>query len=220
MNELDNKEISEIISVMTNCHLEIRKLINKDIEDKKHAIYLLQGGSLSSLIYAYDFNNQGYIAPLMQQYRMMLETAELIIYFDELKDNSRQIKTFFKGKTVKRKPGNSGNPTIEERIKLSGLTEEQLNREDELCEKLFNISSNYLHPTIESIRGDKGDNLLKNSYTFDYERSNIPKPYMSPALFNNLFLRPVIRGFLIPIKTLPLNKSYYLILFNFLDKYK
>ena len=217
MNELDNKKISEIISVLINCHKEIRKLINKNIEDKKHAIYLLQGGSLNSLISAYDFNNQGYVTPLMQQYRMILETEGLIIYFDELKDNSRQIKAFFKGKTLKRKPENSGNPTIEERIKLSGLTEEQLIRDDKLCEKLFNISSNYLHPTIESIRGG---NLFKNSYIFDYERKCIPKPYILPTLFNNLFLRPVIRGFLIPIGTLLLDKSCYSVLFNFLDKYK
>ena len=217
MNELDYKKISEIINDIINCHKDLRKVIDTSTEDRKHAIYLLQGGSLNSLIFAYDFNKQGYTLPLMQQYRMILETVELIIYFDELKDNSRQIKAFFRGKTIERHSGSSGNPTIEERIKLSGLTEEQLCRNDELCKKLVNIVSNYMHPTIESIRGG---NLHKSSYIFDYEREYVPKPYFPSMLFNNLFLRPVIQGFLIPIRTLPLNESCFSILSDFLDKYK
>jgi len=216
MIEINFKIILEIISNIKNFHKEIRKLIDISKEDRKHAIYLLQGGALSYLIYAYDFNNEGYIVPLAQQYRMILETIELILFFNELDDGSRYIKAFFKGHTIRIKQGNSGNPDIEDRIKISGLTEERLNRSDDLYKNLFNIGSDYMHPNLESIRAK----LINGSYIFDYERKFISKPYKSAIDFNKLFLIPVIHGFLLPINTIPFNELDYSALKYFLEKHK
>ena len=199
------EEILAIIDDIKKIHSELKDSIDFNVEDNKHAIYILQGGSITALNYSYKFNLSGCILPLLQQYRMIIEIVDLILFFDEISKDARQIKAFFKNKTVGRKPGNTGNLSYEERAKNDLLAISEVKHMDGVRKELVNLSSKFMHPTLDAIRS----NLSQKTYLFDYDNLLAKKPYFDIRSFSNLFLIPVLHGLLLPINNFVLLKDNY-----------
>lgn len=198
-------KLSEILAYAIQVHLSLHKQVNFDLEDKKHAIYLLQGGALTALASAMEFNLRGYLIPRAQQKRMVDEIVDLITFFEETSDNARQIKAWFKGRVVEREPGNQGNLTTEERAELYFFSPEQVLAMDKLKKQINEVMSNYMHPTIEAIRA----NAYRRTNIFDYYHRNTQSKSIDPVDFGNLYVVPVIHAILIPVRVLKLAEEQF-----------
>lgn len=198
-------KLSEILAYAIQVHLSLRKQVDFDLEDKKHAIYLLQGGALTALTSAMEFNLRGYMIPRAQQKRMIDEIVDLITFFDEINDDARQIKAWFKGQVVEREPGNKGNLTIEERASRYYFSHDQVQFIDKLKKQINEVMSKFMHPTIDAVRA----NAYRRTNIFDYYHSNTKSKSMSPEDFGNLYIVPVIHAILIPIRILRLTETQF-----------
>lgn len=187
-------------------HSQQSKMIDFSVNDKKHAIYLLQGGAMTSVASAYKFFRTGMYVPCAQQKRMLDEILNLIMFFDENEENDRQLRAWFDGRVIERQPGNAGNLSIEERAKRYYILPEQVKTLDELMERMNAEMSKYMHPTINAIRS----NMSKSKHLFDYHHTyTYRQPSMSPYDFGVLYMVPAINTLLVPIRNLLLPQNYF-----------
>ena len=200
------KRLREILKYAKKVHkTSIRSQVDYKKNDKKHAIYLLQGGVLTAATNAFEFNSKGLLAPRAQQKRMIDEIVALIFFFDELSDHARQVKAWFNGSIVERSQGNKGNLTSDERASRYSLTAEQIQRMDSLRKQSNQIMSLYMHPTIEVIRS----NVFKDSNVFDYDHERTYTHVIEPATFGNLYVTPALHSLLTPIRVLHLGQEEF-----------
>lgn len=198
-----NHRISEILKEMKIVHTDLRKQVDFTLQNKKHAIYLLQGGILTAISTALELNTKGYLVPRAQQKRMIDEIIDLIMFFDEGQENSRQLRAWFGGKIIERTPGNQGNLTAEDRAIRGKLSTDQIQKLDNLRQSANQIMSQYMHPSIEAIRA----NVFKRTHVFDYEHRHTSSHRISANDFANLYVVPGLHALLIPVRTLPLSNS-------------
>lgn len=180
----------------------IRK-IDFNIENKAHAIYLIQGGALTATANAYTFNLGGYYLPTQQQKRFIDEAINLIWFFDENPDTTRQISAWFRNEVVERTPGNKGNLSLKQRAKINFTDEYHIQEIDKSTKKLIDYSSTIMHPTLKAVRLG----LSKSTHIFDYDNLIHKRPLFNVSDFGNMFIIPALYSLLIPFRTFPLLKS-------------
>ena len=199
------EKLNEIITYAKSVHISLREQVDFTVQNKKHAIYLLQGGALTTVSTAMLFNIKGYLVPRAQQKRMIDEIRNLITFFDEIDENARQIKAWFKGHVIEREPGNTGNLTIAERSERYFFTPEIVEKIDTLNLQINNMMSKYMHPTIHAMRA----NVFRRSHLFDYDHLYTASHSMSAVDFGNLYVVPAIHALLIPVKALMLTRDQF-----------
>ena len=177
-----------------------RQRVDFSINNRKHAIYLLQGGILTACSRALDFNQKGYHMSTILHKRMIDETINLIWFFDDTNDTSRHLRAWFRGDVVERKSGKGGELSIEQRAKMGHSSPELIATLDDLFKKMNNETSKYMHPTINIMKS----NLLKRTLFFDYDYKTISKPCLSPESFGSFYVIPTLNALRTPMKTLPL----------------
>jgi len=192
--------LTEILGVAKTIHSSLRRDVDFTNSNKRHAIYLLQGGVLTAVASSLRFNLEGYIVPVAQQKRIIDEAIDLIWFFDEIEGNSRHLRAWFNGHIIERVPGNRGNLTLEERAERNFLTTEQIRRMDTLREELSKLVSKYMHPSINAVRA----NCRRISHTFDYDHEQTASASLSAGSFGNLYVIPGLHALLIPVRNLPL----------------
>lgn len=202
---MDYKRLEEMLDIAKKVHMSLIPRINFNLEDKKHAIYLLQGGILTAVSNAITFIQGGYHAPASQQKRLIDEAINLIWFFDENDSQTRQIKAWFNGHVVEREEGNKGNLTASQRAKLNFLPEEEIKTMDEMYAGLSNITSKSMHPTLSTMRA----NCSKSTHLFDYDNLLPKKPNYSPRDFGNFFVIPALYSLLIPIRSLLVSEFWF-----------
>ena len=129
---------------------------------------------------------------------MISETTELIMFFDEIDENSRQIRAWFGGHIIEREAGNTGNLSTEDRAKLNGVPLDVVEHADELRKKLNNDLSKYMHPSITAMRA----NMRKKSKTIDYEHKGSRSRSVNADFFGYVFIAPCVQSVLIPSRTI------------------
>lgn len=194
--------ISKILDDTKDVHSNLRGQVDFAQNSKRHAIYLLQGGILTAIFTALDFNDKGYLVPRAQQKRMIDEIIDLITFFDEGNENSRQLRAWFAGRIIEREPGNQGNLTAEDRATRTNLTMEQIRLIDNLRGQANHIMSQYLHPSMEAIRA----NVFRRTHIFDYKHERTSSHAMSANDFGNLYVVPGLHALLLPSIILPLSE--------------
>lgn len=196
--DITYKNIERVLSYCKLTHIALKNQVNFGIEDKKHALYLLQGGAISVTSSALAFNYRGLMLPRAQQKRMLDEVMDLILFFIELTDNSRQLKAWFRGHVVEREPGNRGNMSAEDRAKIFFFTTDQIKMLDKLIKQMNNELSKFMHPTIQAVRA----NSSKSRHIFDYDHIRTSNQCWEPQVFGELFIVPCINCLLIPSREL------------------
>jgi len=124
---------------------------------------------------------------------MVNEALDLILFFDEIPNKSRQLVAWFKGHVVERTRGNSGNLTNEQRALEAGLTVQEIKQIDKLMLEMNHFLSKYCHPTINAMR----PNVTKSKNLFDYEHAITSRLQISPEDFSDFFVVPAINAMLI-----------------------
>lgn len=196
--------ISEILDDAKDVHSNLRGQINFAQNNKRHAVYLLQGGILTAIFTALDFNDKSYLVPRAQQKRMIDEIIDLITFFDEGRENSRQLRAWFAGRIIQREPDNQGNLTAEDRAARANLSAEQIHALDNLRREANHIMSQYMHPSIEAVRA----NVFRRTHVIDYKHEHISSQHrMSANQFGNLYVVPGLHALLLPASTLPLSEA-------------
>lgn len=209
----DNKKISwddihKIIEFAQKVHSNLRNKIDPDVEDRKHAIWLLQGLIITSATLAFEFNLRGIALSASQQQRLIGEAIELILFFEQLDDNSRQLRAWFNDYIVSR---NEGSVSVDKRTKISGLSAEQIKASDNLHKKISEFWSKYMHPSLRVTR----TNLYKKIYIFDYNHTDTP-PSLSEDEFIRFFVLKTIQCLILPARLLTPSLTDY----QTLDKYR
>ncbi|MDO8269981.1 MAG: hypothetical protein Q7T54_04915 [Candidatus Levybacteria bacterium] len=200
--------LKAILDVAKRIHISSISRIDFDKEDKKHAIYLLQGGVLTAVSNAFQFNLNGFYVPTTQQKRLIDEAIDLIWFFDENLKKQRQLRAWFAGRIVERVPGNEGNLTLKQRAEINLLDIDRIQKMDDLQKTINHIVSEVMHPTIKAMRA----NSSKRTHLFDYDNLTPKKPQYSPENFGNMFVVPSLFSLLIPIRHLQVNNAQFDIL--------
>lgn len=196
--------ISEILEDMKAVHTNLRLQIDFNLQNKRHAIYLLQGGILTAISTALELNARGYQVPRAQQKRMIDEIIDLIMFFDEVEEDSRQLRAWFGGRIIERTLGNQGNLTVEDRAIRANLSPAQIRTLDNMRQRANQIMSQYMHPSIEAIRA----NCFRRTHIFDYNHDHTGSQHrISANEFGFLYLVPGLHALLLPARTLPLSEE-------------
>lgn len=196
--------ISVILEDIKEVHTNLRLQIDFNLQNKRHAIYLLQGGILTAISTALELNARGYLVPRAQQKRMIDEIIDLIMFFDEGEENSRQLRAWFGGRIVERVPENQGNLTVEDRAVRANLSPDQIRTLENMRQRANQIMSQYMHPSIEAIRA----NCFRRTHIFDYNHEHTGLQHrISANDFAFLYLVPGLHTLLLPARTLPLSEE-------------
>lgn len=168
----------------------------------KHALYLLQGGALTCATTAFKLNLEGYHVPTTQQKRMIDEIVDLVNFFEELGDNSRQLKAWFGGRAVSR---TNDALSIVDRAKRNLVSVEVVKEIDSKTKELNHIISEWaMHPSIKAVRA----NSTKRDHLFYYDHSFM-KPAYNVADFGAMFINPCLYTILLPARMYLLTKEEF-----------
>lgn len=187
-----------------------------ETENKRHAIYILQGGMLTLSSFALRFCLEGLTLPRSQQWRMLVEALDLILYLNELPDDSRKIKAWFRGEVVTRTVSKTDNPPISVRL-YGALTEEQVTSADKTKNNLVDILSKYaMHPTLKNMQA----NMMMDTNEFDYDCLLTPKPEseINPGIFARAYVIQTLQSLLLPITVFPKTHEEFRLIKGHLDE--
>jgi hypothetical protein len=192
--------------------IELHKLnmnrVNFDVQDRKQAIYFLQGGAITCAINARKLTNE--VGILGREWRFISEIAYVIEYFDELNDRSREITAWFtKDAIIDRKPSKK---TVDSSLRQqkTGLPEDHFRQFDDSHKSLLRELSKFAHPSFPSVRA----NSTTITHQFDYYQTYDDDPGQREAL-RGIFISEAINCFLGPSKSLPLNSDQFSELLNY-----
>jgi hypothetical protein len=200
-------EIKSLIAYSQEVHSNLRRKIDPNSNDRKHAIWLLQGYIISSVTLAFELNQRGAALSTGQQPRVLEEAVDLISLFEELPEHSRQLKAWFNEHVVSRQ---ANSVSIERRKELYGLAEETIRQSDHIQNTINQFWARFMHPTIRLSR----TNLDKTSYSFDYTHSGTP-PSLSSDEFSRFFAFKLIYALMLPARLLTPSQEEYQILEQF-----
>jgi hypothetical protein len=199
---MEFQRLNDILNRAKIVHTAERLRIDFSSENLRYAIYLLQGGALTCVTTAYKFNLSGYQVPTTQQKRMIDEIVDLIVFFEELGEGSRQLKAWFAGKAVERSPDAI---SVKDRA-LKNLVSEDVIKEIQSKTNELNhiISVRGMHPSITAVRA----NSTKTTHIFRYDHEGVP-PYYKPGDFGTMFVNPALYTLLLPLRLGLINQEVF-----------
>lgn len=180
----------DVVEELISIHKEIRDEVDFTKYDKTHAIYLILGGMISSLIQSFHALEKGNLEKHAQSLRVISESMDLALFFNESEDHSRQIKQWFKGRIIKREPGNSGNLSVTDRAKIFNTDVKVINRMEESVKVAVEVLSKYMHPSFEMM-----------THTFDNNSKEFHYYAQREEKFTEARLRTMIKHSLLPVTT-------------------
>jgi hypothetical protein len=198
-----------IISRLIELHKLNQNMVNFENEDRKHAIYLLQGATITSAINIRNINNQ--VGMIGREWRYASEATYTIEYLDELEDDSRLLNGWFRRNgTINRKPkgGRIDSSKRQEKSKLDPTYFEQI---DNLHKVIFNQLSQFAHASYKSTQG----NVTVSTRSFDYYHRHPEKDQVGLDQVKGALVAEAVSAMLLPIRSLPLMNEHYLELIDY-----
>jgi|SRR3972149_2696780 len=149
-------ELERILTEATKIHQGFRDRINFSVQNRAHAIYLLQGSVLTNALAALNSARQGYLNQVLATTRLLFESIELMDFFASIADDDRHLQAWYRDEVVT-PPKPSESRTYADHIKaLRGVfpsaDERQLRRIQELQRKRWEFLSKSAHPTLRAVR--------------------------------------------------------------------
>lgn len=139
----------EVIRELITIHELMREEVDFSSPNSKHAVFLILGGMITHLVRATHAIEQGDIESFGQSLRILPESRDLVTFFCEPNDKSRQVNAWFEGKIVKRNDGKKGNLSIEERTKFLETDEQLVKNMDKDVKDAIDLYSIYVHPSYD-----------------------------------------------------------------------
>ena len=153
---------------LTKLHKSFKAKINFEEKDRKHALFLLTGASISSAYISFDLYNKSLLIGVYQIARYILEVHSLVEYFIIIdKDTNEEITNWFDGQFVatryKRQTADKIEKVIEKKaaIPFKILPKDGLLQREKTIQENFKILSHYSHPTIYSTKPPKTCNFAQ-----------------------------------------------------------
>lgn len=183
----------EALELVSKIHDSFRKDIDINIQDKRLAIYYLQGGCITHAYLAiHHWLAKDLGAPLVHK-RIIDESKNAALFLSAVDNNHRYIKSFFEKKIISmpKKILETGKYEIEADYILRKLnwTKDHFEKYMENSKKLESGFSNAVHAQIETV----AFNSDRFTGEFDYDFSKD---------FNDLFIRNFDFGHYIIIPTM------------------
>lgn len=207
---MTSDEIVEILETGKRIHKGFISSLDFNKNSVAKAVYILQGGAITTVYNALKFNLSGHIVAREQQGRMISEIEDIIDFFATQDDNSRHIKSWYAGITL--------NITDIKRGMHKYMDEATASTYINLMKDLLHEKSKYLHPSLDAVRF----NMRKSSHEFDYECVSVygnPNYVMTPNKFATMFIAPgILYSLLIPAKILTPTEEDFTILSNYADE--
>ena len=161
----------EMLDELIRIHREIEKEIDFSIQDKRLAIYLILGGMITNEARSLYWLGIGNMENHAQLQRLLAESMDLVIFFCETEETSRQVKQWFNGRIISRQPGNAGNLTLTQRARFFDTEEQTIKNMDETVKIANEVLSPYMHPSYELVTATFDDK--KNSFRYYSQRQKV-----------------------------------------------
>lgn len=183
---------------LTNLHIELSERIDFNKDDRRRAIWYLQGCSISTTRTVLTMYKEGYAVAMSHEWRFINEVRELVQLFDIMQDNDRRINAWYKGHVINWKNGE--HPT-EPFMEILG--DEHFLKTEKARKDLINQLSKFAHPTT-IVRYNV--HRTHDGELFDYEWSTI-KEFEELKIIVRAALMCSIHCFLLPLRTINLDQS-------------
>ncbi len=141
----------EIAKELVEINKSFREKIDFTKLDKNHALFLTLGGLTTFVIRGLSNIEKGHAEELGQLHRLISESMDLALFLCESPDESRQIRAWFKGEIIERRPDNSGNMNTKERATLFNTDEKVIKNIDKDVEVSVRLLSKYFHPSYDMV---------------------------------------------------------------------
>lgn len=201
MNRQDRLQ-QRVIERLIELHQVNHSKIELKNQDRKQAIYFLQGSAITSAINARKLKNE--VGMLGREWRYISELTYAVEYFDELGDDSREIAAWFNKNGFVERKAKKGKIDSAKRQQKSQLHQSHFELYDKLHGKINHELSQFAHATYKSTRG----NTRKHSKIFDYYHSYDDDP-TSLIQLKGVFVSEAISCFLLPVWSLPIDEDPY-----------
>lgn len=169
MQYLTIKDYTSELEAYRDCLGELEKLHSRfkeavDLKQKnrKHALYLLAGASISAAYAAFDQYSKGFIVGVHQLARFVLEIHSLAEYFLVIDDEAGgEIEKWFSGEFIETRYKKQTKSRVEKMIERKAsipfktLPKDELLEREEVIQDNFRVLSHFSHPTIYSTRQPK-----------------------------------------------------------------
>lgn len=158
--------IEQIISRLIEIHTASKQRIDFEIDDRKKAIWYVQGCAISTSESIFSMYLGGYAVAASHQWRFVNELRDLVALFDRIQDDDRRVKAWYRGEVIERKRNEPINDVVN---RLLG--DEFYSKEIEARKALMDSLSTFVHPTVKVVRY----NVYKkpNTEEFDYDWSTL-----------------------------------------------
>lgn len=155
------------LDVAREIHKEMGKNINFQVEDKKLAIYFLQGGNITQSYLAIKAWENGDSNTVFRAKRFIHESMELSLFFSVLPDNDRHIKSWFSDIIVGVPDLNLPKNRIikEDILRITGWDENQFDLLQKNSKEIKHGFSKGVHPNFRAVVY----NFDKKIFEFDYQ---------------------------------------------------
>jgi hypothetical protein len=156
-------QAKEILNYLKKVHISNSKLVDFSVNDKKKAIWYLQGSSISTAYSVLDHFVNGHAISAAKEWRFANEIRDLIALMDGMEEDDRRIKAWYKGHVVERKKGE-----LLPRLKNSPLPEAFYADEEKIKREHIDELSKLVHPTLNAVRYN-AYRLPSGSEAFSYD---------------------------------------------------
>lgn len=164
----ESEAFHDCLSEFLKLHKSFKEKVNFEEKDRKHALFLLIGASISSAHIAFDLYNKGFLIGVYQIARYILEVHSLVEYFIILdEDMGEEVVNWFKGNFIdtryKKQTANKIEKVVEKKasIPFKTLPKNELLQREKTIQENFEILSHYSHPTIYSTKPPKKCNFAQ-----------------------------------------------------------
>lgn len=205
----DEKLQERVINRLIELHQVNYNRVDFAKQDRRQAIYFLQGAAITSAVNARRLKNETGI--LGREWRYISEVSYTVQYFDELSDDSRELRAWFtKDGIIERKP-KKGVIDTAERQQKSGLDPSLIQLYDTKHKEITDSLSLFAHPSYKSTIGNTTRRTKKFDYYHSYDEED-PEALLS---LKGIFVSEAVTCILLPIDTFMLPEEHYMELFEY-----
>src|SRR3972149_11177054 len=152
----------DCLGEMQKLHSRFKESVDQKQKNRKHALYLLAGTSISAGYAAFDQYSKGFIVGVHQLARFVLEIHSLAEYFLIIDDEAGgEIEQWFGGEVIETRYKKHTKSRLEKMIERKAsipfktLPKDELLKREKVIQDNFNVLSHFSHPTIYSTRQPK-----------------------------------------------------------------
>jgi hypothetical protein len=164
-----DEAVLDVLQRLVKIHRDTAELVDFNVEDRRRAIWYLQGSSISTAYSIFGMYKNGYAVGASHEWRFVNELRDLVALFDGMSDDNkndiRKIKAWYKGRIVERE-----RHELLSSKDITNLGDDFYIREKKIKNQLLDELSIFAHPSINASRYNVYKLPIGEVYDYEWSR--------------------------------------------------